>query len=245
MRTESWVSWREHFTKNEARPPIAVSADPSATPVLLRTLAILQRAETGEGRIAKAIDGVDLPNIDGDYRAALKMFVREEARHAGLLGELLAAHGARPFTQTWRDGVFSGVRRLAGVRFKIFVFLAAEVAAVVVFGLLVGALPDGAIRRSLMRMRGDEAHHLAFHAQFFRTLLTSTAGRWLFRAAFLLTATAATLAIVVDHRRALGSLGVRWKTVAALYGSTLAEALELAVGDFEPDRAKVGRARAA
>lgn len=228
MTTASWAPWREHFTANEARPPIEVTADPCASPILLRSLAILQRAETGEGRIAKAIDGVDLPNIDDDYRAALKMFVREEARHAGLLGELLAAHGARPITKTWRDGVFAKVRRLAGVRFKIFVFLAAEVAAVVVFGLFAGALPDGAIRRSLVRMRGDEANHLAFHAQFFRLLLRSSPARWVFRIAFAVTATCATAAIVIDHRKALFSLGVSLPAVGALFFEAAGEALALA-----------------
>jgi hypothetical protein len=228
MTTPTWAPWTAHFQSNEARPPIAVSADPCATPALLRTLAILQRAETGEGRIAKAIDGADLPNIDDDYRAALKLFLREEARHAGLLAEILRAHGAKVFLKTWRDGLFARVRRFAGVRFKLFVFLTAEVSAILIFGSLVEHLPEGPIKRSLARMLGDEENHLAFHAQFFRTALSSRVARWLFRAAFIPGACAGALVMALDNRAALAELGVTPRFIAGRFLELLNRALNLA-----------------
>lgn len=228
MNTLTWTAWKTHFLANEQRPPPVIATDPCASPLVLRSLGILQRAETGEGRIAKAIDGVVFHNIDDDYRAAIKLFIREEARHAGLLGALLVAHGERPATKTWRDGVFAKVRRLAGVRFKLFVFLSAEVAAILMFSSIISGLPDGPIRRSLERMLGDEEHHLEFHAQFWRTAIKTRIGRAFFRIAFSLTACAASIAIVLDHLPLLIELGVPAKRVFQRFRRTIGRALSLA-----------------
>lgn len=193
---------------------------------MLRTLALLQRAETGEGRIAKAIEGVDYPNIDDEYRAALRMFLREEARHAGLLGELLKAHGRRALTNTWRDGAFARLRRFAGVRFKLFVFLCAELSAILVFSMLAEHLAEGSIKRALLRMLGDEERHLEFHAEVFRSMFSSLALRLVFRTVFAGTATAGAIVMVLDHRRTLAELGVPASAIFARYREILGKALE-------------------
>jgi demethoxyubiquinone hydroxylase (CLK1/Coq7/Cat5 family) len=228
MTTTNWARWKQHFLANEARPPVEVERDGCITQPLLRTLAILQRAETGEGRVAKAIDGARFHNIDDDYRASLKLFVREEARHAGLLAALLEEHGERPLTHTWRDGAFSRVRRLAGVRFKLFVFLVAELCAVLVFGLLFDKLPDGAVRRSLERMLGDEEKHLEFHAEFFRTAIENRPARVIFRLAFTALAIPAAIVMVFDHRETFAELGSTRLEAVARFARLLKETLDLA-----------------
>jgi hypothetical protein len=221
-----WTRWVKHFEKNETRPDLSISTDPAATPEMLRTLALLQRAETGEGRIAKAIEQVDYRNIDNEYRSALRMFLREEARHAGLLGELLKAHGRRPITHTWRDGIFARVRRFAGVRFKLFVFLCAEVSAILVFSLLATHLGEGSIRTALARMLGDEERHLEFHAEVFRSMYTTVWARLIFRTVFVPVVTAGAIVMVLDHQRTLAELGVRPRQIARRFAQILSRALE-------------------
>lgn len=236
MDASRWRRWREHFEHNAEIPlPVAaaddfVLRDPPLRALLLRTLTILQRAETGEGRVARAIERVRYANIDDDYRAALRGFVCEEARHAGVLGRLLGAYGAGTTSRGWRDDAFEGIRGLAGVRLKLFVFLVAEVAAVYVFEAITAGLPDGSARRVLGRLLRDEEGHLAFHAEFFRTAVRGGVARGLLALAVWCGGALACLAMLLDHRRLLRRLGHRHDALVQRAFATAARARQLALG---------------
>ena len=131
-----WSSWRAHFERNALRPLPAPPRDCDGIPQpwrapLLRSLARFQVGEAGEGRIARQIDRVALPGVDDDYRVALKLFVREEGRHARILGDIIRAMGGSLLRGHWTEQAFVGARRLAGVRAKLLVLLAAEVVGTV------------------------------------------------------------------------------------------------------------------
>lgn len=207
-----WSSWRRHFESNAARPVPAVDGDgvPDAwVGPLARSLAVFQAGEAGEGRIARQIDRALLPGIDDDYRMALKMFVREEGRHAKILAQAVRALGGELQRTQWSERLFVGGRRLLGVRLKLLVLLAAEVVGIGVYGALAERLGTCSIGQALRELCEDEAMHLEFHCEFFRTQTTSRWRRAAFSGVWWAVATAACATVLVDHRATLRALEVR------------------------------------
>ncbi|HVE85848.1 MAG TPA: hypothetical protein VND93_23495 [Myxococcales bacterium] len=209
-----WTSWRRHFEANAGRPVPFVEAPPLRPEVakaVAWSLARFQLGESGEGRIAHEIDRVALPGIDGDYRQALKRFVREEGRHGAILALMVRALGGRLLSRTWTERLFVFGRRLLGIRFKLLVLLAAEVIGIGFYGLIAAGLPAGAMRSALEQICSDEEHHLRFHVDFFRA---GEAGLF-WRSAWWVLGTAAAAVVLWDHRRTLSALGVPSGAAAA------------------------------
>ncbi len=93
--------WRRHFEQNALRPfpragDFTQAFEPDLLPLLVSSLARFQAGETSEGRLAHQIDLLVAPYADEDFRACIKLFVKEEARHARLLGEMVRALGGGP-----------------------------------------------------------------------------------------------------------------------------------------------------
>src|SRR5690606_41032393 len=108
-----WSCWRRHFEANAERPlpPIdATGVRASWRGPLARSLAIFQLGEAGEGRVAREIDKARLPGIDADYCASLKLFVREEGRHARILAGMVRALGGDLRRAAWTEHLFVRVR---------------------------------------------------------------------------------------------------------------------------------------
>jgi hypothetical protein len=201
----SFTAWRVHFEQNRLRPlpPVEAPALPPARhAALLRSLQRFQLGESGEGRIAHEIDTVQAPGVDADYRAALKLFVAEEGRHAGILGRMVVALGGALLKRDWTERLFFYARRAMGVRFKLLVLLAAEVIGIGFYGLLGQALPEGAMARALKQLCDDEEHHLRFHCELLA--LQPRVLRW----AWWPVGLAAGLAVLADHHRTLRAFGI-------------------------------------
>jgi hypothetical protein len=212
-----WSDYLRHFEQNALRPLPVVSPeelDAQKVKALARSLARFQLGEAGEGRIAHQIDGARLPAIDDDYRAALKLFVREEGRHARVLGLIVNALGGKLLEKQWTERLFVRARRMVGIRFKLLVLLAAEVIGIAFYGALATKVP-GSWAKALEQLCHDEEVHLDFHCHFFAQ--QPGLGGWLLRAAWRPLGWAAALTVLVDHRptlRVLGLTGV-WRTMRA------------------------------
>jgi rubrerythrin len=221
--------YRERFESN-ARRPLPIVAPPDL-PAVVRTalalsLARFQAGETGEGRIAHEIDRVRIATVDEDYRAALKLFVREEGRHARILGEMARALGGRPLGATKSQSMFTSARRLAGVRTKLLFLLAAEVVGIGFYGALARALPPSPLRDALREIMRDEELHLDFHADFFRAETRSPLERAAFRAAFVAIVAGASAMVIAIERETLAHLGISRATLAREYARLTAEVNE-------------------
>jgi hypothetical protein len=225
-----WRAWREHFEANAHRAMPCVRApidvpDAWRAP-LVRSLARFQLGETGEGRVAREVWSARIEGIDDDYRVALGLFVREEGRHAKMLADVVHAMGGRLLAKSWTERAFRRIRRAAGLREKMFVLLVAEVVGVAFYGAIAARLPRGPLRDVITSICDDEAAHLAFHGDFFRTQTRDARARAAFRVAFAAGAAVAGAIVLVDHAPALRALGIASRDVASSMRALVALAIE-------------------
>jgi hypothetical protein len=207
----SWQLWLERFQARAARPLPEVEA-PRLTALqarpLGRSLAIFQVGEAGEGRIARQIRRYRGPGITTDYLDALGLFVAEEARHGRILAELVDSLGAPRLSAAWADVLFTALRRLMGIRFKLLVLMAAEVVGLSFYQLIATRLEPGRFRAALDQICQDENDHLVFHADFFQSQLISAFDRLAFRLLWPLISQMALAVACFDHRQTFSSLGI-------------------------------------
>jgi len=221
----SFARWRDHFERNRLRvlPDVraaAVGLSPAWPAQLARSLAVFQLGESKGGRLASEIDAI--PGLDVDYRAAIKLFIDEEQRHGQLLALCVESLGGHLVRTTWTESLFVVARRLAGVRFKLVVLLAAETIGLAFYRGLCTRLPEGSLRACLEEICADEVHHLKFHGDAF-------AGDRAFRMTWYPVVIAAAAVVLVDHRRTHRLLGIpltesirRFRDHIATVGASLA-----------------------
>jgi hypothetical protein len=217
--------WRDHFTRNRLRPmPSLDGADADLPPGwaehLARSLAVFQLGESKGGRIATEIDNI--PGVDPDYRVAIKLFIQEELRHGEMLAMCVDELDGERLRSNWTDSLFVVARRLAGLRFKLAVLLAAETVGIAFYRGLVTRLPAGPLRGCLEHLIEDEKHHLRFHGDTFR-------GDRAFALMWYPVVVAAAAVVLVDHRRTHRALGIPvTETVARFRDHIRAVAKDLA-----------------
>ncbi len=227
-----WKEWHRHFAANRdrARPDVDVEGIPKEMrAVLAASLGRFQLGESGEGRIAQEVNQVRWPEVDDDWRAAIRLFVAEEGRHGAILGQAVAALGGRTPKRHATEVLFRRGRRLLGVRTKLLVLLAAEVISLGAYGALIEGLPPCGLRTALEQVCEDEKAHLAFHTDFFRATTKTSAARRALRVGWTAIATAAVGTVLVDHAplwRTLGTppgrLATRWRGLIADVGRAIA-----------------------
>ena len=186
---------------------------------LLRSLAVFQLGETGEGRVVREIGQSGLGPVDSAYRQSLALFVQEEGRHAQMLGSMIRSMGGSSLSHNVTHGLFFLARRLMGLRLKIMVLLGAEIIGCECYGMLGRHLKDHPVGEGLLRIQKDELAHLGFHCHFFHLLGRHPVGRWLYLALYYPVSAAACLAVLLDQRRTFHALGVStWAMMRSFAG---------------------------
>ncbi|PJZ64989.1 hypothetical protein CH371_15935 [Leptospira wolffii] len=208
-----WKKWAEHFRKNAERPLPEIQEQvigfiPQKRLPVARSLAIFRLGESGEGRIAKDIDRVRIYGVDEDYREALKLFVKEEGRHARILGECVRALRGEYIDSNWTEKLFHFGRRLLGIRMKLLVLLVAEVVGICFYKKIAEKIPYGSVKWALQHIAEDEEKHLAFHSRFFRIRLRNPLSRLVFRICWRVLSLAACVSVLLDHRKTFRALGI-------------------------------------
>jgi hypothetical protein len=218
----TWRSWRRYFEDNAQRPVPTVEGGLRLTPAqrtaLTRSLQKFQLGETGEGRLAHQIDGFQGPGIDDDFRACVKLFVREEGRHARVLGLMLRALDTGLLRAHWSAGAFGFFRRAIGVRTKLLVALAAEVVGGTFYGLLAEVLGQGSVAGALRQLGQDEDAHLVFQTAFFASQRPTPSRRWLWCWLWRGCGVAASTVVLLDHAETFRAFGLsRWTAARRLW----------------------------
>lgn len=172
-----------------------------------------QLGESSEGRnLLRRAEQYAEHADDPEYIEAMQLFVREEQRHARLLGRFLHLAGIEPLKRSRLDTAFRLLRRLAGLVLSITVLLTAETIGKVYYRALRRATGSALLRRICDQLLRDEVRHMRFHAERlaivrrgharWRTWLAHGLHRVLFGGTCLL--------VWIKHRRALraGGLGL-------------------------------------
>ncbi len=237
----SWQNWADFFADRSYRPLPALEQDLdySALPAsLARSLAIFQLGESGGGSIVAQSFRNALPGLNDHYGISMAYFVEEEHRHANVLAMCVRLLGGSLIKHNWTAGLFVFGRRLIGLRLKVVVLLAAEVVGLCYYHLLAVHLPPSRLRDQLLEIVEDERSHLYFHCDFLRS---QTQSRWrkkffvlIWRSVML----SAAIVVAIDHRTAIGDLGIGLKSVLARWKSYsyLAESLvvtDISSSEFE------------
>ncbi|MEV6898373.1 ferritin-like domain-containing protein [Amycolatopsis sp. NPDC051372] len=142
----------------------------------------------------------------------------EEQNHARLLAELLRAAGSSTIHHHWSDAVFVWLRRALGLRLELMVLLIAEVVALSYYRALRDGTGDPLTREVAARILADEERHVPFHCDQLRGTFPRAKGK-LVAGWWRILMLGALSAVLVDHGRALGALGVtRFAFVAGVLG---------------------------
>lgn len=211
-----WGNWAKHFRKNADRPyPIVqeqvIGFIPQKRFPVAKSLAIFQLGEAGEGRIAKDIDHIRIYGVDPNYREALKLFVKEEGRHARILGDCVRALRGELIESNWTEKLFHFGRRLLGTRLKLMVLLVAEVIGICFYKKIAEKIPFGSVKNALLHIAEDEEKHLIFHCTFFKIRLKNPITRSLFKIIWRFISFVACVSVLMDHRKTFKALEVPMK----------------------------------
>lgn len=161
--------WHHYFRSNrnvlevipweEARP---LSDDERSN--ITRSIQDFQLAENGEGKHLSefAKDHSERTN-DPLYYETIKFFIREEQRHAQVLGRFMDFQGIPRAKKSFLSSAFRHLRRYAGLEVSITVLLMAEIVGLVFYRTLRDATSSSLLKKICHELLKDESVHLRFH----------------------------------------------------------------------------------
>ena len=101
---------------------------------------------------------------DFTYIDALKLFIKEEQRHAANLGQFMEQQKINLAEQQWTDTLFRKLRRLVNLELAIVVLLSAELIATVYYQALQTATASPLLQQICTQILQDEAMHVVFQS---------------------------------------------------------------------------------
>lgn len=103
---------------------------------------------------------------DDEYVEAIRLFIKEEQRHARDLAHFLQINGIPLVKTTFPDGVFRLLRQLLGnLEISISVLLTAEIIAKVYYTALRDATNSQVLQTLCRQILQDEVRHVEFQAE--------------------------------------------------------------------------------
>jgi hypothetical protein len=217
--SNEFQTWTTYFTINAETPVNIDWGDEYLLSLeefdrIYTSIRVFQRGEYSEGKhlMAKAKQAVK-HGAPAAYIDALTLFIREEQRHAMILGRFMKKQRMPVIRQHWVDDVFRGIRRPLGLGGSILVLTVAEMVALAYYKALREATESRMLKRICDQIMWDEPHHLRFQASGLRMILKNKPAWWApvgrFMQKFLL---AGTLPLVwVQHRDVFLSGGYRFR----------------------------------
>lgn len=210
--------WLDVFRQNAAREPACGGHDvdrlsPAMRGALARSLGIFYLGEAGEGRIIGEVQRSSDPAFGPAVAGAIRLYIREEWRHAAELRSILAHLGAAPARHSWSEVAFRRGRRLLGLRLKILAIGAAEVAGVVYYSLLAERIDAPSVADVAGRIAREEQAHLEFvrdllaRAASEHPVVSAAVDRAVLTAVFTAVALCGALAVCLGHGELLRLLG--------------------------------------
>ncbi len=158
-----FAQWEEHFKHNGHHlDHISFDNDhisPSEIDLITRSIQQFQRGENSEGKhLIRFAKNSSFPR----YQEAIVYFIKEEQRHAMILGKWMKRHDIKPIKSHWVDNVFRKLRRFSNLENSVRILLTAEVIAAVYYKALQKATSSPTLKSICQQILIDEAIHLDF-----------------------------------------------------------------------------------
>lgn len=165
------TAWLDYFDRN-ARQLLSLPWDAGAELSTEEVASVagsvqgFQLGESSEGRhLVKCATTHAEQTGDADYLKAIRLFIREEQRHAQVLGRFLQQNGIDTLKKTWPDTVFRLMRRRAGLELSVAVLVTAEIIAEVYYPALQRATGSSILHRICEQIIRDETPHIQFQCE--------------------------------------------------------------------------------
>jgi hypothetical protein len=168
-----WLNHFEYHAQHPRRVPSGLSDHLTAEEqrLIASSIATFQLGEQSEGAtLLRAAERFARAHAMPSLARVVELLIREEQRHAALLREFMLNHGIALKSRDWTDGVFRGVRRLAGLELYLHVLICAELIGKVYYRALeaaTGCQPLKALCRILIC---EELAHVGFESQLLLAL---------------------------------------------------------------------------
>ena len=225
------ASWLSAFEGNRREPELVrgvcgANLDAELRALVLRSLQSFQVGEASGGRIAQEIMTSRDPALDPELRQAVRLYVREEGRHAAELAAVIRALGGELLSEHWTNRLFRRCRRLLGLRTKLITMAVAEVIGIVFYEHIARGVDCPEVNGAMLRIARDERRHLDFQSALFAQVLRTTPGvlrrsyaAWL-RLQLSLILGLAIATVWIEHQRLFRLLG---RDFSGFVGACLAE----------------------
>jgi len=164
----NWETWTAYFEHN-AMHLLTIDWDDkyeltqAERSRITQSLQQFQLGESSEGKhtIAQAQRYVSSSG-DESYLPALRLFIKEEQRHAEYLGRFLQQQRIALAHSHPVDSVFRILRRALNLELSIMAMLTAEIIAVPYYRAVYDATNSPLLRQICRQLLRDEVHHLQF-----------------------------------------------------------------------------------
>jgi hypothetical protein len=165
-----------------------------------------QKGESSEGKHLFAF-AKQFP--DPEYLNCIKLFIREEQRHASVLGSFMHKHKIPLIKGHWVDEVFRWLRKLGGIQNTVRILLTAEIIAKVYYRALYNETGSGLLKGICLQILSDEEKHIEFQCDMLKIFheRQSFISKFLIRNWQLLLMTGTTLVVWWYHKKVLNRGG--------------------------------------
>lgn len=133
----------------------------------------IQKFQKGENSEGKNLIHYAKETGDAEYYETIKHFIREEQRHALILGKFMKINGIPKIKDHWVDSFFRKIRTLSGLENSITILITAEIIAAVYYKGLLKATESPSLRKICERILVDEEMHINFQSFTLRQIYSS------------------------------------------------------------------------
>lgn len=174
---EAWATWYAQWESRQL--PIPWGSGKGLTSaeraVVGPSIAEFQLGESSDGRnFYRKVVRYAMKRRWPAYTHAIRDFIREENRHAALLGRLMEQEEIPQLKRSKTDGLFRLLRHCVPLRFSHRILLSAELIAVPYYRALSRASSSAVLKAICEQILADEARHIAFQSH----VLQQMRSRW-------------------------------------------------------------------
>ena len=163
--------WRKYFTdncqgSNLLRWETEVRLRDDERRAIIKSIQAFQLGESSEGlHLYRCAAQYAETSGDTQYLEAIKLFIREEQRHAQYLARFMELANIPLVRKVFIDGVFRTLRQLMGLECSVGVLITAEIIAKIFYRALHDATRSVFLKAICDQILSDEKMHVQFQAE--------------------------------------------------------------------------------